>query len=100
MGSNSKKTKSFQKRSRLEIIRDVLQVIREYNDAIGPTKIQRLSNLSFQMFEEYVEELEDKGFIRIRLQSNNRKIYSITSKGRVLLDKCEDFESFLDDMGL
>ncbi|WP_321429819.1 winged helix-turn-helix domain-containing protein [uncultured Methanolobus sp.] len=100
MGLKSKKTKLFQKRSRLEIIRDILQVIREYNNAIGPTKIQRLSNLSFQMFEEYVEELENKDLICIRLQNNNRKIYSVTDKGRALLDKCEDFESFLDDLGL
>ncbi|MDI3486440.1 winged helix-turn-helix domain-containing protein [Methanolobus sp. WCC1] len=100
MGLKSKKTKLFQKRSRLEIIRDILQVIRESNDVIGPTKVQRLSNLSFQMFEEYIEELEEKDLICVSLLKNSRKSYSITNKGRIFLDKCEDFDSFLDDLGL
>ena len=66
MESHSNNMKPFQKRSRLEIIRDILKVIRESNNSISPTKLQRFSNLSFQMFEEYVNDLEKKGLIEAK----------------------------------
>ncbi|MCD4800565.1 winged helix-turn-helix domain-containing protein [Methanococcoides alaskense] len=92
--------KPFQKRSRLEIIRDILKVIRESNNSISPTKLQRFSNLSFQMFEEYVNDLEKKGLIEAKPYKEKRKIYSLTDKGRAFLDKYQDFVNFLADFGL
>ncbi|NPE27256.1 winged helix-turn-helix transcriptional regulator [Methanococcoides sp. SA1] len=92
--------KPFQKRSRLEIIRDILKVIRESNNSISPTKLQRFSNLSFQMFEEYVNDLEKKGLIEVKPYKEKRKIYSLTDKGRTFLDKYQDFVNFLADFGL
>ncbi|MCM1986146.1 MULTISPECIES: winged helix-turn-helix domain-containing protein [Methanococcoides] len=92
--------KPFQKRSRLEIIRDILKVIRESNNSISPTKLQRFSNLSFQMFEEYVNDLEKKGLIEAKPYREKRKIYSLTDKGRAFLDKYQDFVNFLADFGL
>ncbi len=92
--------KPFQKRSRLEIIRDILKVIRESNNSISPTKLQRFSNLSFQMFEEYVNDLEKKGLIEVKPYKEKRKIYSLTDKGRAFLDKYQDFVNFLADFGL
>jgi predicted transcriptional regulator len=100
MDSHSNNLKPFQKRSRLEIIRDILKVIRESNNAISPTKLQRLSNLSFQMFEEYVGDLESKSLIVAIPYKEKRKIYSLTEKGRNFLDKYEDFVAFLSDFGL
>lgn len=92
--------KPFQKRSRLEIIRDILKVIRESNNSISLTKLQRFSNLSFQMFEEYVNDLEKKGLIEAKPYREKRKIYSLTDKGRAFLDKYQDFVNFLADFGL
>lgn len=92
--------KPFQKRSRLEIIRDILKVIREPNNSISPTKLQRFSNLSFQMFEEYVNDLEKKGLIEVKPYKEKRKIYSLTDKGRAFLDKYQDFVNFLADFCL
>ncbi|WP_406655989.1 winged helix-turn-helix domain-containing protein [Methanolobus sp. ZRKC2] len=100
MDSHSSNLKPFQKRSRLEIIRDILKVIRESNNTISPTKLQRLSNLSFQMFEEYVGDLEEKGLIVAIPYKEKRKIYSLTDRGRNFLDKYEDFVAFLADFGL
>jgi len=51
------------KRSRLEIIRDILVVIREKNGKIKPTHILYKSNLSHQMMDEYLQELISKGFV-------------------------------------
>lgn len=92
--------KLFQKRSRLEIIRDILKVIRDSQSTISPTKLLRLSNLSYQMFEEYLGELESKGLVEIQPYRGQRKVYALTQKGRTFLEKYEDFVSFLRDFGL
>jgi len=92
--------KPFQKRSRLEIIQDILKVIRDSNNIISPTKLQRLSNLSYQMFEEYLGELESKGMVELKQYKGKRNVYSLTQKGKQFLDKYEDFVSFLREFGL
>lgn len=92
--------KPFQKRSRLEIIRDILKVIQASNSAISPTKLLRLSNLSYQMFEEYLGELETKELVELKPYKGKRKVYSLTEKGRKFLDKYENFMDFLRDFGL
>ncbi len=100
MESDSTEMKPFQKRSRLEIIRDILTVIRDSNNTISPTKILRLSNLSYQMFEEYLGELEARGLVELNDYKGKRKVYSLTPKGRAFLEKYEDFVAFLRDFGL
>lgn len=100
MESYSSDMKPFQKRSRLEIIQDILKVIRDSNSIISPTKLQRLSNLSYQMFEEYLGELESKGMVELKQYKGKRNVYSLTQKGKQFLDKYEDFVSFLREFGL
>ncbi len=51
------------KRERLDIIKDILMSIRE-NRNIKPTRLLYASNLSPQMFKEYINELISKNFIR------------------------------------
>lgn len=100
MEPNSSDMKPFQKRSRLEIIKDILKVIRDSNSSISPTKLQRFSNLSYQMFEEYLGELESKGMVELKQYKGKRNVYSLTPKGKQFLDKYEDFVSFLREFGL
>ena len=100
MESYSSDMKPFQKRSRLEIIQDFLKVIRDSNSIISPTKLQRLSNLSYQMFEEYLGELESKGMVELKQYKGKRNVYALTPKGKQFLDKYEDFISFLREFGI
>lgn len=51
------------KRERLEVIHDILKVIQNSKNSIKPTRLLYASNLSPQMFKEYVNELLGKGFI-------------------------------------
>jgi predicted transcriptional regulator len=51
------------KRERLEVIWDILKVIQDSNNSIKPTRLLYASNLSPQMFKEYVEELKTKDFV-------------------------------------
>jgi len=90
---------SFKKRSKIEIIRDILLTIQQNQNKIAPTKLMRFSNLSFQMFQEYLEELEQKEFVNIDNINNKRSFYSLTEKGQQFLDKYKEFNSFLEEFG-
>ena len=51
---------SKNRRDRLEVIFDILQIIRTNNNSIEPTPLLRFSNLSFKSFTEYETELLKK----------------------------------------
>lgn len=87
------------KRERLEVINDILLVIRNNNHSIRPTKLLRMSNLSPQMFKEYLEELTQKEFIEHSTEKNS-KIYLITTKGLEFLDYYKTVVVFIKNLGL
>jgi predicted transcriptional regulator len=87
------------KRERLEVIYDILRVIRDNANSIKPTKLQSASNLSPQMFKEYLSELLEKGFI-IEERSKRSKTYSLTAKGFEFLEKYKMIIEFVDNFGL
>ncbi|MDP3881910.1 MAG: winged helix-turn-helix domain-containing protein [Nanoarchaeota archaeon] len=87
------------KRNRLEIIRDILKVIREKNGKIKPTHILYKSNLSHQMMNEYLKELMGKGFIK-EIKVKNGKSYLITEKGIDYLNQYSLITNFTDSFGL
>ncbi|MEK6854794.1 MAG: DUF4364 family protein [Nanoarchaeota archaeon] len=87
------------KRSKLEIIRDILEVINSKNGRIKPTHILYKSNLSYTMMEEYLNELITKEFITIDT-SNKSKTYSITEKGADYLSQYKLISEFTDSFGL
>ena len=87
------------KRNRLEIIRDILIVIREKSGRIKPTHILYKSNLSHQMMDDYLSELIDKGFILEKVEKKS-KTYSITDKGRKYLSQYGLIQEFTNSFGL
>lgn len=87
------------KRTRLEVIRDILSVIRDRNGKIKPTHILYKSNLSHPMMEEYLGELIGKGFI-VEHSSAQGKTYSVTSKGLEYLAKYRTIVEFSQSFGL
>ncbi len=88
------------KRNRLEVIRDILVVIKEKSGRIKPTHILYKSNLSHQMMEGYLDELIGKGFIVEAEREDKGKTYSITDKGNTFLDKYRMIAEFTDSFGL
>ena len=72
------------KRNKLEIIKDILNIIQE-NRSIKPTPLLRKSNLSSSRFKEYYSELLQKEF---------------TKKGREYLEKYFVIISFIDEFEL
>jgi len=87
------------KRERLEVIRDVLQKMKESRQ-IKPTRLLYASNLSPQMFKEYINELITKGFIKLEVDEKERKTFSLTKKGHDFLVEYKIIENFVENFGL
>lgn len=88
------------KRDRLEVIYDILKIIRHYNNSIKPTPLLRYSNLSSQSFSEYISELLDKGFIKEIVDEKGRKFFTLTDKGFEYLEKYKLILGFIDEFEL
>ena len=90
----------IEKRNRLKIIYDILNMIRNHNNSIKPTPLLRYSNLSSQSFTSYLGELMEKGFIAEGRDKKNRKLLILTEKGFNYLQKYKIITKFVDDFNL
>jgi predicted transcriptional regulator len=93
-----KRNKMVKKRERLEIIRDILQAIFD-TKVIKPTRLLYSSNLSPQMFKEYVGELLGKELISEKKQNKN-KTFTLTKKGMEFLKRYKELEMTIKNFGL
>ena len=87
------------KRERLGVIRDILQTIKQ-NREIKPTRLLYASNLSPQMFKEYINELISKTFIKLDIDEKERKTFSLAKKGQDFLNEYKLIENFIENFGL
>jgi predicted transcriptional regulator len=90
----------MKKRDKLEVIFDILNVIKEKNNSIKPTPLLRHSNLSSQRFQEYYKELLSKGLISENNDSKGRKYLSLTDNGFRYLEKYKVIIGFIEDFDL
>ncbi len=74
--------KSENKRGRLDIIIDILEVAKE---GTSKTAIVSSANLNFQLIEKYLAMLLENGFME-----NRQEKYVITEKGRTILKKAKE----------
>jgi predicted transcriptional regulator len=88
------------KRDRLEIIYDILSLIRSHGNSIRPTPLLRKSNLSTQGFAEYIKELLEKGFVREMSDSRGKKLYTLTDKGFAYINNYNTIKRFIKDFDL
>ncbi len=77
----------MKKRERLEVIHDILSIIRDRDNSIKPTPLLRYSNLSSQSFNDYFKELKEKEFIKEVLDKKKKKFITLTDKGFHYLEK-------------
>ena len=87
------------KRERLNVIKDILLAVRE-NRNIKPTRLLYASNLSPQMFKDYVDELLKKKLIKLESDDKGKKTFSLTSKGYEFLEQYRVIENFIQNFGL
>lgn len=88
------------KRERIEVIYDILGIIRDNKNSIKPTPLLRYSNLSSQRFSEYYNELTKKGFIKEILDKKGKKFISLTDKGFLYLERYKSILEFIDEFDL
>lgn len=86
------------KRTRLEVIKDILEVIKSKNGKIKPTHILYKSNLSYQMMEDYLKELIEKELIREQRTKQGRT-YVLTDKGFAFLAEYGRIQAFTNSFG-
>jgi predicted transcriptional regulator len=87
------------KRERLDVIRDILNTVRE-NRQIKPTRLLYASNLSPQMFKEYINELLSKKFIKLEVDGKDKKFFSLAKKGQDFLVEYKVIANFIENFGL
>ena len=87
------------KRSRIDIIVDMLSSIRNKGGEIKPTHLMYKSNLSHKQMQSYLEELINKDFIK-KTQRKTYQYLIITDKGNKFLEKLREMKEFENTFGL
>jgi predicted transcriptional regulator len=87
------------KRSRMDIISDMLKIIKERDGRVKPTHLMYKANLSHMQMKAYLDELIEKGFIEKNRSENINEII-ITKKGRDFLVQYIQMKKFEEVFGL
>ncbi|MBT4165854.1 hypothetical protein HOE04_02335 [archaeon] len=87
------------KRERLKVIQDILNAIRN-NRNIKPTRLLYASNLSPQMFKDYVDELLNKDFVSLETDDKGKKFFILKTRGNDFLEEYRVIENFVENFGL
>ncbi len=87
------------RRSRVQIVFDILNAVKMKGGKIKPTHLLYKSNLSHNMMNEYLLELMNKKLIVEELNKKN-KIYILTNKGYNYLEEFNQVQKFMESFGL
>ncbi|MBI5398535.1 hypothetical protein HZB03_03655 [Candidatus Woesearchaeota archaeon] len=87
------------RRSKLEIIHDMLQAIQDKNGKIKPTHLLYKSNLSHQKMRQSLEELVEKQMVREEKSKYGAYIL-ITEQGLKFLQEYRRMKEFTESFGL
>lgn len=93
------------RRSRLELIFDILIAIQNKGGKIKPTHLMYKSNLSHKLLNNYLEELIGKGLVTVEEEQMRKKkapvkTVVITEKGLGFLAEFRRMREFTDAFGL
>ncbi len=88
------------KRNKLEIMKDVLELVSQNHNSIKPTPLLRKSNISSSRFKQYYQEILKKALIKEILDRKNNKTISLTEKGFRFLEKYQTIVHFIDEFEL
>jgi len=87
------------RRTKIEIIHDILSAIQKKRGKIKPTHLLYKSNLSYKKMLEYVNELINKGMMDEE-ELKGKKMYTITEKGASYIQEFKKIKEFSESFGL
>ena len=87
------------KRSRLDIIKDMLATLQSHGGEIKPTHLMYKSNLSHVQMTSYLEELLEKELVK-KVKKKNYDYIIITDKGFGFFEKLRQMREFEKTFGL
>ncbi|MBU0627885.1 MAG: hypothetical protein KKC75_01740 [Nanoarchaeota archaeon] len=88
-----------ERRTKIEIINDILKAIYEKGGRIKPTHLLYKSNLSYKKMLEYLSELIQKEMVKEDV-FKGKKGYAITDKGIHYIQEFKKIKEFSDSFGL
>jgi predicted transcriptional regulator len=80
-------------RGRIDILADILSLSTE---PVGKTRLMYGANLSYEQVSNYIEELQQKGFI----EPVDTKRFRITEKGRQYVDEYDALKRMMEFSGI
>ncbi len=86
------------KRTKMEIIYDILSAINRQGGTIKPTHLIYKANLSYNKLKDYTKILEGKKMIRYT-ENRKRTYIEITKDGRQFLAEYRKMMKFTDSFG-
>ena len=90
------------RRTRIDIIGDILSALRQRDGRLKPTQLLYKANLSYQLLVEYLSELKEKGLVEevVVGKKRERKEIVLTEKGFSFLHQYEQMKRFHESFGL
>ena len=91
---------SAKRRTKIEIIYDILKAIQNRGGRIKPTHLLYKSNLSHKKMMEYLDELMKKNMVLEEIDDDGNKKYIITEKGLQYLVEFKQIQEFSNAFGI
>jgi predicted transcriptional regulator len=88
-----------ERREKLDIIKDILEAIRDKGGTIKPTHLLYKSNLSHDSMKRYVGDLMEKDMVAEVQEKKSTKKYAITDKGLKFLSDYQQVKVFQESFG-
>jgi len=89
------------KRSRMDIIQDILETIQTKGGRIKPTRLMYKANLSYIQMNGYLDELMKQDLVnKIKEEKKDTNLIVITTKGYSFCNKLREMREFEKTFGL
>jgi len=89
----NKNSKSFVKRTRLDILRDTLKVSR---GGARKTEIIYKVNTNSSQVQEYLQFLEDVGLLNVK-ENNGKVVYETSERGEEFIEEYEKLDNLFNN---
>ena len=87
------------KRSKIDIVYDMLRAIEDKGGKIIPTHLLYKSNLSHQRMKLYLEELKQRNLL-VETKQKDKTYYELTDDGRKFIQNYKQMKEFTQAFGL